>query len=234
MIYVMSDLHGCYDQYRKMLEQIRLQDEDTLYVLGDLVDRGNRNVDLILAVASRKNIRPLMGNHDYMAALMLKVYGLKEGQEKEADSLQNKPESRDLFESWLKDGGETTWKELMELPVAERQLILRFLQSLPLFTEFQLEDRVFHLSHTVPEKAVLMDVRGLTPSDFIFSRAEYDKVYFPDKILVTGHTPTGLIDPTSSGRIWQKNNHIAVDCGAVFGGPLGCICLDTGEEFYVE
>ena len=125
MIYVMSDLHGCYDQYREMLEQIRLQDEDTLYVLGDLVDRGHQNVDLILAIASRKNIRPLMGNHDYMAALMLKVYGLQEGQEAGSNPLQKEAERGDLFDAWLKDGGETTWKELMELPMAERQLILR-------------------------------------------------------------------------------------------------------------
>ena len=71
-------------------------------------------------------------------------------------------------------------------------------------------------------------------TDFLFSRLEYDKVYFPDKILVTGHTPTGLIDPAYAGRIWKNNNHIAIDCGAVFGGPLGCICLDTGEEYYAE
>ena len=57
---------------------------------------------------------------------------------------------------------------------------------------------------------------------------------FPDKIIVTGHTPTGFIDPKFKGKIWHKNNHIAIDCGAVFGNPLGCICLDTLEEFYVE
>ena len=51
---------------------------------------------------------------------------------------------------------------------------------------------------------------------------------------MTGHTPTGLIEKASAGRIYRKNNHIAIDCGAVFGNPLGCICLDTGEEFYAE
>ena len=37
-----------------------------------------------------------------------------------------------------------------------------------------------------------------------------------------------------SVRIYKKNNHIAIDCGAVYGNRLGCICLDTMEEFYVE
>ena len=53
-------------------------------------------------------------------------------------------------------------------------------------------------------------------------------------LIVTGHTPTGFIDPEYTGQIWKGNNHIAIDCGAVFGNPLGCICLDTMEEIYVE
>lgn len=39
MIYVISDIHGCYDKYIKMLEKIRFSSEDTLYVLGDVLDR---------------------------------------------------------------------------------------------------------------------------------------------------------------------------------------------------
>lgn len=70
--------------------------------------------------------------------------------------------------------------------------------------------------------------------ELIVGEPEYEKEYFPDRYLVTGHTPTGLIDESYSGRIYQKNNHIAIDCGAVFGNPLGCICLNTLEEFYAQ
>ena len=41
MIYVISDLHGCYEEYIKMLELINFNGNDTLYVLGDICDRGN-------------------------------------------------------------------------------------------------------------------------------------------------------------------------------------------------
>lgn len=45
---------------------------------------------------------------------------------------------------------------------------------------------------------------------------------------------TGLIEKEYAGKIYKKHNHIAVDCGAFFkDGRLGCICLDTMEEFYV-
>lgn len=34
-------------------------------------------------------------------------------------------------------------------------------------------------------------------------------------------------------KIYRGNNHVAIDCGCGFGGKLGCICLETMEEFYV-
>lgn len=40
MIYVMSDIHGMYDKYIEMLELINLREHDSLYILGDIVDRG--------------------------------------------------------------------------------------------------------------------------------------------------------------------------------------------------
>lgn len=43
-----------------------------------------------------------------------------------------------------------------------------------------------------------------------------------------------MIDPAFTGRIIRKNNHIALDCGAVFCGTLGCLCLETMEEIYVS
>ena len=39
MIYVISDLHGRFDRYQQMLEVIEFTLDDTLYVLGDVIDR---------------------------------------------------------------------------------------------------------------------------------------------------------------------------------------------------
>ena len=39
MIYVLSDIHGNSERFNSIMEQINLQPEDTLYVLGDVVDR---------------------------------------------------------------------------------------------------------------------------------------------------------------------------------------------------
>lgn len=39
MIYVMSDIHGSRRRFDAVMEQIKLTDEDTLYILGDVTHR---------------------------------------------------------------------------------------------------------------------------------------------------------------------------------------------------
>ena len=38
--YVISDIHGCYDELIRMLEKINLGDSDTLICAGDYIDKG--------------------------------------------------------------------------------------------------------------------------------------------------------------------------------------------------
>ena len=45
---------------------------------------------------------------------------------------------------------------------------------------------------------------------------------------------TVLYDKDMSGKIIKKNNNIAIDCDCIFGCALGCICLNTLEEFYID
>ena len=40
MRYIISDIHGCYNEYMELLQKINFSDTDELYVLGDAIDRG--------------------------------------------------------------------------------------------------------------------------------------------------------------------------------------------------
>ena len=66
MIYVMSDIHGEYDRYRAMLELIGFDDEDRLYIIGDVIDRYPGGIDILRDVMTRPNITMLLGNHEQM------------------------------------------------------------------------------------------------------------------------------------------------------------------------
>ena len=79
--YAMSDLHGMYDKYREMLALIRFSEEDELFILGDVVDRGSKPMEILLDMMQRPNIYPLYGNHDVMA---------QKPQKRPADSLTRK------------------------------------------------------------------------------------------------------------------------------------------------
>ena len=46
MIYAMSDIHGQYELFRNLMEQITLGKDDILYVLGDVVTGAGFHEDL--------------------------------------------------------------------------------------------------------------------------------------------------------------------------------------------
>lgn len=225
MIYAVSDLHGCYDKYRKLLE--RLTSDDSLYILGDIVDRGSEGMKILLDLINRKNVFSCRGNHDHCAQILLRSFVLPDDGYF-ADGLE------EAFRLWLSDGGSPTYEEFLKLDESEQRAVLRYLGSLPVYKKLTVGDQKFFLAHTVPEKTKMLDIHNWKNSDFIMGEPEYEKTYFEDTIIITGHIPTGFIDPEYAGQIWKGNNHIAIDCGAVFGNPLGCICLDTMEEIYVE
>lgn len=228
MIYVMSDLHGCYEKYSKMLSLIDLKETDTLYILGDIVDRGPDGIKILLDLLTRKNVIALRGNHDHRAGVMLSRLMLPK------DSITREQYER-LFGFWLSDGGQPTLESFMLLSEKEKKEVLEYLKAMPFYKIVEVNGYRYFLSHTVPELESMPDKPEQCPGrNLVLGEPDYEETYYKDITLVTGHTPTVLIDKNYTGKIWKGNNHIAVDCGAVFGNPLGCICLDTMEEFYVE
>ena len=75
MHYVMSDLHGRYDLFQRMLEKISFSACDTLYLLGDLIDRGPDGIQLIQDVMKRPNVIPFLGNHEDMFYRVIRKIG---------------------------------------------------------------------------------------------------------------------------------------------------------------
>ena len=227
MIYVMSDLHGCYDLYIKMLEKIVFCEEDTLYILGDIVDRGKNGMKILLDIAEKKNVVCLRGNHDQQAAILLSnLYRLEE---------ENCPKALvEVYKMWLLDGGNATLMEYLKLSEQEQKAAISVLRKSALSKNIVVNGKEYLLAHTVPEVERVEDYEKWEVEEYTLGEPDYEEVYFTDKYIITGHTPTGLIDKNFKGKIWKGNNHIAIDCGAVFSGTLGCLCLDTMEEFYVK
>ena len=65
--FVVSDIHGEYELFIRLLEEIHLKETDTLYVLGDILDRGPHPIQIILKLMEMPNVVCLTGNHELMA-----------------------------------------------------------------------------------------------------------------------------------------------------------------------
>jgi len=229
MHYVISDLHGCWELYQKLLERIAFSPADTLFFLGDAADRGPGGIEIMEDLRARPNVICLLGNHEDMFRKAARGWGRKLGPA-EAEAWERG------FRNWTgRNGGTVTWNAWLALPEPRRLALVDWMDGLPWYYEIALKGRAFLLAHAgvgkyepekKPEDCVL--------HDFIWERMDYRRTYYRSKLLVTGHTPTGFIDPLCSGRILQRNNHVAIDCGAVYTGTLGCVCLETLEEFYVH
>lgn len=66
MTYVMSDIHGNSKRFDSVMEQIKLQLEDTLYILGDVIDRYSDGIRILRRIMKMPNVKMLLGNHEYM------------------------------------------------------------------------------------------------------------------------------------------------------------------------
>ena len=71
--YVISDIHGQYDMFMELLEKIPLKDSDTLYILGDVVDRGPHPIKTLQKLKEMPNVICMVGNHELMALRCLKL-----------------------------------------------------------------------------------------------------------------------------------------------------------------
>ncbi len=229
MIYAMSDIHGCYDLYTEMLGRINFSDSDTLFVLGDTIDRGDDGIKILSDMMNRKNIVPIIGNHEYMAYSVMKK--VNENIKRGSDTNDNSAESM----IWMYNGGAKTLGDFIKLDRESRERIIDYIGSFEAYCELEADGNDFVLLHGgLKDFSQSKRLGEYDIDDIVWHRCNYDRQYYSDKYLVTGHTPTCIIDPYYEGRIYKKNNHIAIDCGAVFLGRLGCICLNTLEEFYTD
>ncbi len=233
MIYVMSDIHGEYEKYKSMLEKINFSDNDELFVLGDIIDRGPSSVKLLADMSVRYNVHPIFGNHELMALDVLRSLCTDVTEENYATAVTAETIGKML--TWQENGGNVTLAEFKELPADERLDLLEYLEDFAPYEICKAAGKKFILIHSTlgSDFNETQTLDSLNYNFLAFERADYSRRYFSDDntFVVSGHTPTESLH--GSPTIYHCRNNINIDCGAVFGGRLACLCLDTMEEYYV-
>ena len=240
MMYAVSDIHGEYNALMNLLDKIAFGYDDVLYIIGDAIDRGPKCAPLIRwLVETDLNVQYILGNHEEM--MIWSLIG-------DWTDLRLDPDSS--F-AWFRNGGEETYKALRRLPsdiVAEYQQLIA---HAPVFMAPTRSDGnmvlLAHAGISAPENPRRNeDWLAQSRSDLLWGTNWYPENSVPPFDVISGHVPTHVIAehfqgdiPASqrlTGRLdeimeWKRKH--AIDCGAGFGGNLGCLRLDDWEKFHV-
>lgn len=235
MYYVMSDLNGCLNSWKKMLKKIGFSDKDEMFILGNVLDQGKFPIDLIEEMMGYSNVFPILGTNEYRFLRLMKDVPLDADQAKLASILS--PEQKKEFSAWIKEGGRTTFEQFMTRDEEEREAILDYLSEFALYEELKIGKERYFLVHGgirgfEPDKAL----DKYKPEDFLLDEPLPGKPYFENRMMIVGHTPTMDVTPDSTGKIFSSEYFINVNCGCIrhgSGGTLGCLCLDTMSEIYL-
>lgn len=220
----------------ELLNKINFTDRDELYILGDIVDRGPHPIKVLQDMMMRPNVFPIIGNHDYVALMMLKKLNV----EITSDNAETHLSEEDMLDymHWIQDGGETTINEFSALDMEEREDILEYMEEeFSIYHELFVDGKRYVLVHAgLNGFEADKDIGDYGLADLLFYRADYGKRYFSDEntFLVTGHTPTIKFRKDGKALVYEENGHVAIDCGCVYGERLAAYCVNTGEVFYAE
>lgn len=243
--YVISDIHGCYKTFLKLLDNIKFTDNDKLYILGDIIDRGPESYELYQWVRNRheKNVFMILGNHEDMFIENINV--LKKFK-KEFIDLNEKRKTiyfKNFFAKTAFVGNDHygTIRQILKTQSADDILEMSdFFNKLPLFYKIEINNKEWILVHadcTFPLEKTAKDI-------FIWSRDLTTKGYgIQGKNIIFGHTPTICEEYNEEGQIQYEEGKIKsenyskinIDCGCVFNRKnscLGILRLDDLKPFY--
>lgn len=196
-IWIMGDLHGCYQQFLTQLRMLRFDPwQDLLICVGDLIDRGPDSLSC-LQLLQKSWFQSVRGNHEQMAL----------------DAL-----STGEMSTWFVNGG--AW--YTHLSGEEHKLAGQALKScaqLPLILELHCSSGVNIIAHADYPAVQYEWLQPVDQDALLWNRGRINRLLSGKGDAIRGadhfwfgHTPL-------KRRFDSENLHF-IDTGAVFGGHL--------------
>ncbi|CAM5782521.1 MULTISPECIES: metallophosphoesterase family protein [Brevibacillus] len=219
--FVISDIHGMYDEFCEMLEQISFDaDSDKLILLGDYIDRGCKSkevVQRVKALTEQQQAIAIKGNHDEMFLEFL---------------YSGEPQKT---ERYLRNGGKATLESFcgtdwfqnevsdQKLQSAREHILqhyaeeVAFLQQLPYY--YETKEHIFVHAGINP---AYEDWRETPPYEMIWIRdAFYHQPVKEARTVVFGHTTCSTLHEKPD--VWFGERKIGIDGACVYGSQLNCL-----------
>lgn len=205
-IYFVGDIHGNADLYDRTIKEFGIKDEDYVFSVGDVIDRGPRSARMLFEFLFKPNRYMILGNHEHMFV---------EGEVR-----------RDFYHCHMQNGGDVFLDEVGETGF---QYFRPFVSQLPLIMEIHHRGLKIGLVHGgVPTRytdwnTFVSDVKPMTwniVEEIIWDRKTFDdckanntpnapKLGGIDYVF-SGHT--GVVDPLVYGnRMWIDSQFLSGD-----------------------
>ncbi len=260
--YVMSDIHGCYDIFIKMLERIKFCDEDRLILAGDYIDRGLQNREMLDFICKcPENVELLKGNHDLEFAYyvkLLEAYFEKNGLNER--SINDIKDAYLFMKNTAKKNGVSYFDsyntilyfiELYGVTLSKLKEWANPIFDLPYYKALTINNKnyiIVHAGFIEDLKGGATEIEYASEEEFyIYAREDAYKVGGAvDSVIISGHTPTNIEGEFcyNDGMVFKFYNekmnctYYNIDCGCAYrkrlhNGKLACIRLEDEKIFYV-
>ncbi|MBW4648966.1 MAG: serine/threonine protein phosphatase [Kastovskya adunca ATA6-11-RM4] len=209
---VIGDVHGHYETLMILLDEIAPTSDDNVYFLGDLIDRGPQSAQVVEFV-KQSPYHCLLGNHEQM---LIDVLG---------DGQMYGP----ALQAWLYSGGHSTVNSYGEGGILPEHI--KWMQSLP--THLDLGD--VWLVHAGVHPTIPIEQQ--TSDQLCWIRDEFHSMtqpYFPDKLIITGHTITFTLPSVQPGKIAQGQGWLDIDTGAYHPKSGWMTALDINNSLVYQ
>lgn len=231
-VYAVSDLHGQYKMFQKLLQKVNFSEGDQLYMLGDAIDRGPDGIKILHHVMEAPNMHFLLGNHEFMM-----LNGVAQDGTASA-ALRNLPgRDADLWVSY--NGGNKTYYKYKLMKKPERLKLLEWLKSCPLSTKVEADGQTFVLTHSFFKLNLLdvpySEIDYKTAWDIVWKSPFRWDLYMDNKeysqyepwLFIIGHVPTCHADERDGWRplsTYREDNIIDIDGG--------CAHHDNDDKYF--
>lgn len=196
---VIGDIHGCYDELIKLLEKIKLESQDRVVAVGDLVTKGPKNRQVLDLFRRDARFLSVIGNHDLALVRFWsgESFTLKPAQQRTIDELEH---------DW--------------------QIYFGFLKRLPLTIDLG-KHLVVHaglrpgvpIAQQTPSDLTTLRTLGPDPTSKIGN--PWYEVYDGEQIVLFGHWP--------SEKPKLARRAIGLDTGCVYGNALCAYIIESAE-----
>lgn len=201
---VVGDIHGCYDELIKLLDEVNFERKDRVVSVGDLISKGPKSREVLELFMNDARFSTVIGNHDL--------------------TLRRRWSGEDVE---LKQAQKETHKELK----GEKDKYATFLNTLPFVIDLEthlvvhagLRPNVELHSQTTGDLTRIRTLGGDRESE---EGTPWYHVYNGEKTVLFGHWPAE--EPRRGPRA------IGLDTGCVYGHTLTAYIIETDEFVSVK